>query len=46
MFCYRGRPTRYSDRLHDLLLPFLDPIRMSMLTGSFLAQLDSRILSL
>ena len=42
----RGRSTRYSDRLHDFLSPFLDVTRMSMLTVSFLAQLDSGILSL
>ena len=35
-----GRSTRYSDRLHDFLSPFLDVTRMSMSTVSFLAQLD------
>ena len=34
----RGRSTRYSDRLHDFLSPFLDATRMSMSTVSFLAQ--------
>ena len=33
----RGRSTRYSDRLHDFLSPFLDVTRMSMSTVSFLA---------
>ena len=42
----RGRSTRYSDRLHDFLSPFLDVTRMSMSTVSFLAQLDSGTLSL
>ena len=41
----RGRSTRYSDRLHDFS-PFLDVTRISMSTVSFLAQLDSGILSL
>ena len=42
----RGRSTRYSDRLHDFSVPFLDITRMSMSTVSFLAQLDSGILCL
>ena len=42
----RGRSTRYSDRLHDFSVPFLDVTRMSMSTVSFLAQLDSGILCL
>ena len=33
----QGRSTRYSDRLHDFLSPFLDVTRMSMSTVSFLA---------
>ena len=36
----------YSDRLNDFLSPFLDVIRMSMSTASFLAQLGSGILCL
>ena len=43
---FPGRSTRYSDRLHDFLSPFLDVTRMSMSLGSFLAQLDSGILCL
>ena len=39
-----GRSTRYSDRLHDFSV-ILDVRRMSMSTVSFLAQLDSGILS-
>ena len=39
-----GRSTRYSDRLYDFLSSFLDAIRMSMPTGSFLAHLEPRIL--
>ena len=39
---FRGRSTRYSDKLH----PSLDATRMSMSTVSFLAQLDSGIRSL
>ena len=43
----QGRSTSYSDRLHDLSLsPFLDVTRISVLTVSFLAQLDSGILCL
>ena len=42
----RGRSTRYSDCLHDFMSPFLDVIRMSISTCSFLAQLDSGILCL
>ena len=42
----RGGSTHYSDRLHDLLSPFLDFTRMSMSTVSFLAQLDYGILCL
>ena len=41
-----GRSTRYSDRLHDFLSPFLDVTRLSMSTVSFLTQLDSAILCL
>ena len=41
--CSRGRFTRYSDRSHDFLSPFLDIIRMSMSTVSFLAQPGSGI---
>ena len=39
-------PLSYTDKLHDFLLPFLDVIRMSMSTVSFLAQLDSGIICL
>ena len=42
----RGRSTRYSDRLLDFLLPFLDVTRMSMSAVSFLTQLDSGIFCL
>ena len=42
----RRGSTRYSDRLHDFLSPFLDVSRMSMSTVSFLVQLDSGILCL
>ena len=42
----QGKSTRYSDRLHDFLSPFLDLKRMSMPIVSFLAQLDSGILCL
>ena len=42
----QGRSTRYSDRLHDFLSPFLNVIRMFMSAVSFLAQLDSEILCL
>ena len=42
----RGRSTRYSERLHDFLSPFLDVTRTSMSTVSFLAQLNSGILCL
>ena len=35
-----GRSTRYSDRLHGFLSPFLNVTRMPMSTVSFLAQLD------
>ena len=38
--------SRYSDRLHDFLSPFLDVRRMSMSIVSFLAHLDSGILCL
>ena len=38
------KSTRYSDRYHDFLPPFLDVIKMSMSAVSFVAQLDSRIL--
>ena len=41
----RGRSTRYSDCM-IFLSPFLDVTRMSMLTVSFLVQLDSGILCL
>ena len=42
----RGRSTHYSDGLHDFsVIPFLDVTRMPMSTVSFLAQLDSGILS-
>ena len=43
---FRGRSTRYSDRLHDFLSPFLDVTRMSMSTVSFLALLNSGIFCL
>ena len=43
---FRGRSTRYSDRLHDFLTSFLDVTRMSMSTVSFLTQLDFGILCL
>ena len=33
----RGRSTRYSDRLHDFSVTFLDVTRMSVSTVSFLA---------
>ena len=42
----QGRSTRYSDRLHEFPVTFLDVTRMSMSTVSFLAQLDSGILCL
>ena len=35
----QGGSTRYSDRLHDYLSPFLDITRMSMSTVSFLPHL-------
>ena len=40
------RSSCYSDSLHNFLSPFLDLTRMSMSTVSFLAELDSGILSL
>ena len=43
---FRGRPTRYSNRLHGFLLPFIDVTRISMSIVSFLAQLDSGLLYL
>ena len=42
----RSRSTRYCNRLHDFLSSFLDVIKMSTSTVSFLAQLDSGILCL
>ena len=36
----RGTSTRYSDTLHDFLSAFLDAVRISMSTVSFLAQID------
>ena len=42
---FRGRSTRYSDRLNGFLSPFLDVTMMSMSTVFFLAQLDSGIFS-
>ena len=42
----QGRSTRYTDRLHDFLSPFLDVTRMSMSTVPFLQQPDSGILCL
>ena len=41
----RVRPTRYSDRLHDFLSPFLDVTRMSMPTVSFIEFSSYRMLS-
>ena len=43
---FRGRSTRYSDRLYDFSVKFLDVTRISLSTVSFLAQLDSGILCL
>ena len=43
---YRGRCTHYSDRLHDFSVTIPRYYKMSMSTGSFLAQLDSGILCL
>ena len=42
----QGMSTRYSDGLHDFLSPFLDVLRISISTVSFLAQLNSGILCL
>ena len=42
----RGRSTRYSDRLHDFFIPFLDVTRTSISTVTFSAQLDSGIFCL
>ena len=40
----RGRSTRYFDRLHDFLSPFLDVTRMSMSTVSRTAKLWNSLL--
>ena len=42
----RGRSTRYSDRLHDFSVTIPRVTRVSMVTVSFLAQLDSGMLCL
>ena len=42
----RDRSTCYSNRFHDVLSPFLDVIRRSMSTVSFLVQPYSEILCL
>ena len=46
LFHSGGSSTRYSDRLHDFLSPFLYVTQMSMSTVSFLAQLDPGFLCL
>ena len=42
----RGRSTRYSDRLHDFSVTIPRVTRVSMVTVSFLAELDSGMLCL